>query len=214
MKLNSLVFGTLFALSLPTISMAQFSQSCDNYPVAEGSDLQIDPATGNPSKIMFTAMAGVDFDDVSDIKLATDTATIEAKAGIAKFIKEEVNSDQGINNAINKSSTMTGGQKQAVKEETTTALKNLSNNASAVLRGVVVLAGCYTKGKLVKVTVGLKPESIAAAASMAGAIGSSPASTSQPQQQNTPQQNTGMPAQTTPLNGMNGFNNSSRVKNF
>ena len=213
MKLKLLAIATLFSLSAPSIALAQlFSQSCDSYPITDGSDLQVD-SSGNPNKIMFTATANVDFDDVSDIKLATDTATIEAKAGIAKFLKEDVNSEQAINNAINKSSTMTGNQKQVVKTETTTALKNLSNNASAVLRGVVVLGGCYTKGKLVRVTVGLKPETIAAAGKLAGAIGGAPTQSS-PQSQQNPVKPTPMTPQSSPLNNMDSYSNSSRIKNF
>ena len=41
-------------------------------------------------------------------------------------------------------------------------------SSQALLRGVITLGDCYTKGTEVRVTVGVKPESINAAEGLAG----------------------------------------------
>jgi hypothetical protein len=155
----------------------------------------------------------VTFDDIDAINDAKDEATLEAKSGIAKFLNEDIKSDESINKAITSSTTMTGQQKQAMRTETTNKLKNLSSSSGALLRGVVVLGDCYTKGKEVRVTVGLKPETIAAAGNLAGQMGGSPAGGQAPQ---APQgaQPPAPQMQSQPLNGMNNSNNSNRVRNF
>jgi len=210
MSLKLVGLSCVIAASLLSPAYAQFfSESCNNYP-QDGQDVQGDSPAN--FKIMYTASAGVDFDDTSDVKLATDTATLEAKAGIARFLNEAVAVEQAIDNAINKSSTMSGNEKQVVKTETTRALKNLSSSSSAMLRGVVVLGGCYTKAKLVRVTVGIKPETIATAGAISSSMGNPGGGQQAPRPSATPAGPPPTPSQ--PLNGVDGYSNTTRLKNF
>ena len=57
-----------------------------------------------------------------------------------------------------------------------TIVCSLRNSTVALLRGVVTLGSCYTPGEYVRVTVGIKPETIAQARKMSGQINRSPGS--------------------------------------
>lgn len=210
LKKSVFIFAIFSSLSIGSISHAQGSRGCEAYPNGRGMDFQND-ANGN-FRIMYTASVGITFDDVDAINDAKDEATLEAKAGIAKFLNDDIKSDEAINKAVSNSSSMSGQQKQAIRTETTTRLKNLSSSASALLRGVVVLGDCYTKGKEVRVTVGLKPETINAAGNVAGQMGGG-ASGSAPAQSQGAQPSSAQ-IQSQPLNSMNSSNNSGRVRNF
>jgi hypothetical protein len=90
-----------------------------------------------------------------------------------KLFTEVIQTDEGLDKFIKESKTMSGAGKQIVRNETKVRITSLRNSSNALLRGVVTLGGCYDKGREVRVTVGIKPETVAAAERMVGIIGSS-----------------------------------------
>ena len=64
---------------------------------------------------------------------------------------------------------LSGAGKQNVRTEAITRTKLLRNHSQALLRGVITIGDCYTKGTEVRVTVGMKPETVKAAEGLAGA---------------------------------------------
>jgi len=165
------VLGVIF-LAEPSNS---FAGSCKDYPFSVG-EISFQETPKGP-KILSTGAASVDFDDVDEVLDATMEATMEAKASISKFFSEQIQSDQKIDTSATKKIKIVKGsgpaQKMASKEKVKTTLKILSNQSSALLRGVQTLASCYTKGKIVMVSVGLKPETIAGAEAATKLIGDS-----------------------------------------
>lgn len=161
MKLISIIFAMVFCLPV----YAQLS--CVNYPYDEGINIQ--DAQGGV-RILATGQASVEMDDVGSIKDAREEATLEAKAIIAKFLTEEIRSTSQIDKLANESKQVDGKSAQINRAEMITRLKSLRNSAQALLRGVVPLGSCYTKGREVRVTVGLMPETIRAAEGVAGEI--------------------------------------------
>jgi hypothetical protein len=160
--------------------LISFSWAISNYAVAEGCDdspflageITYQETPAGP-KILAPGVASVDFDDSDEVIDATMEATMEAKAAISKFFSETIQSDSSIETATLKTVKIVGDQKTATKEKVKLTLKSLSSHSAALLRGVVKLAECYTKGDRVMVSVGLKPETIAAAEAATGAIGAS-----------------------------------------
>lgn len=75
---------------------------------------------------------------------------------------------------------MSGAGKENQREEVINRVKSLRNSSKSLLRGVVPLADCYTKGQIVRVSVGLKPETIKSAGNLAGGISKSVGSTPTP----------------------------------
>lgn len=153
-------------------SLASYANAagCDDYPYTSG--INAEDVQGGV-KIIATASVGVSFNDVDAVNDARDEATISAKALIARFFQEGVASDETVNRAVNETVSMQGASKSVARTETINRVKQLRNFSSALLRGVVPLGDCYTAGKEMRVSVGLKPETIATAGAAAQAIGQS-----------------------------------------
>ena len=205
---------TLAVLALPMIA---HGAGCEDYPYSDGMNPPEDVAGG--TKIMATASASVSFDDADSVRDAKDEATLLAKAVLAKFMTEGIKSDEEINRVVNETKSKTGAGEANVKKELVERFKTLRNSSQALIRGVVPLGDCYTKGKEVRVTVGIKPQTINAAGNLAGSITDSVAS------QPTPTSGamaaaTAAPtpapsgAVRTPSQGVDSHSNTERLKNF
>ena len=121
-------------------------------------------------KIKAFGRASVDFDDMDDIQDAEMEATLLAKALIVKFIKENLSTEEGVTREAQAIIKKEGTSKTVKKETAKGYLRDLHNKAEHVLRGVVPIANCYTKGKYVIVAVGIKPETVAVAQEAAATI--------------------------------------------
>lgn len=211
MMKNVVAFSCFLLMS----GMALSQESCAKYPFDEG--INVEDVQGG-TKILATAQVAVTMDDIDSIKDAREEATIEAKAMISKFLTEDIKSDSKIDKIVNESKQADGQNVQVLRKELITRVKSIRNSSQALLRGVVTLGSCYSKGREFRVTVGLKPETIKSAENIAGGIGRSVASqptvqsgrpTSGVPQSNQPQQ--GVPQ---PLRGSDGHSSTERILKF
>lgn len=164
---SKLTFTALcIALSIP----AAASEGCASYPYTEGLNVE---AVEGGTKILATGSATVSFDDVDSIKDARIEAEMEAKALISKFMQEGIQSDTTITKVIQESKSTTAEGRRADRQELIKRVQAMRSTTQSLLRGVVPLSSCYTKGREVRVSVGIKPETIRAAGAMAGSISSS-----------------------------------------
>jgi len=163
-------FGITTIISILTAGYI-FGAGCEDYPFSPG-DIS---ATATPKgvKILATAAVAVDFDDQDEVLDALMEAELEAKILISKFFSESVKSEQSVETSAMKKIKFSGKTKTAEKEKIKKTLKKISSKSQALLRGVVKLASCYEPGQKVLVSVGLKPENIAAAEKATGAIAES-----------------------------------------
>lgn len=211
MKLMVTIFLAVFSFPI----FAQ--QSCANYPYDEGIDIQ--DAQGG-IRILATGQVSVGMDDIDSIKDAREEATIEAKAIIAKFLSEEIRSDSQIDKLVNESRQADGKSVQVNRIEMITRVKSLRNSAQALLRGVIPLGSCYTKAREVRVTVGLKPETIRAAERVAGEVSASLSNQQTPQAGQASRQASQAPSGGSApipqqgLRGMDGHSDTDRIKKF
>lgn len=210
----------IFAFAFLILPITAYSAGCDDYPYSDG--INVEDVSGG-TKILATASASVSFDDIDAIRDAKDEATLLAKAAISKFINEDISSDESINKAVNETKSMQGDNKENTRNEVIQRVKSLRNSSQALLRGVVVLGDCYTKSKEVRVSVGLKPETIQSAGTVAGGISKSTASnpstqtaapTQTPQSSATQPNGANLGLSKTPLEGMESHSNAERLKNF
>lgn len=213
------MLGKITAVSvLMSITFSVSAQmSCADYPYSDG--INVEEVEGG-TKILATASASVSFDDIDSIKDAREEAEMEAKAAISKFLTEDIKTDSNITKVVNESKSTNGEQSERTRTELIERVKRLSNSSQALLRGVVPLGDCYTKGREVRVSVGMKPETIRAAEKTAGAISNSIAAQPTPTAGNT---NPSGPSQgiapqgsggSQPLRSMDGYSNTDRLKNF
>lgn len=123
-----------------------------------------------------------DFDDPDDLLDAQKEGTLKAKAAIAKFMKEDLSTEEGLSEASKKVKTSesdgenqnTSISKTSVKE----SLAKIHNSAAALLKGVVVLKtqkvpDSGTKG-VVRVQVGVSSKTLEAVSRAVEGIGSTP----------------------------------------
>lgn len=141
--------------------------SCDAYPEGIGATVVDTPAG---IKIISTAEASVPIDDRDLYMDGLAEATIEAKAKISSFMNETISRDCKINKKSVSDIKITAEGKSVDVAKVKETICSLGASTSSLLRGVVTLGSCYTPGQLVRVTVGIKPESTAQSQRMSGQI--------------------------------------------
>jgi hypothetical protein len=134
--------------------------------------LNIEAVEGG-TKILATGSASVSFDDVDSTKDARIDAEMESKAFIAKFMQEGIQRDTTITKVVQESKSTTAEGRRAGWHEVIKRVQTMRSSSQALLRGVVPLSSCCTQRRELQVSVGITPETIRAAGSMAGAISSS-----------------------------------------
>ena len=133
---------------------------------------------------IFSRGSGVyDFDDPSELASARTEATLNAKANLAKFIREKVSVEEGITDVVQKTKTLQGnGQVQtkvASTEEVKTMAKTITTSAEELLQGVITLReqkapGSGTGGQI-QVTVGVSSKTLEAVRRLTGQPAPNPA---------------------------------------
>ena len=117
-------------------------------------------------KIVTTAQASVLADDADLVDMALEEAEAKARVAVQQFIKTEIDSRKDFSDsAVTNITTNPEGKKFDI-EQTKSQLKEMSLAAAGLQRGVINLGSCYTPGKVVRVTVGVKPETVLAAGNM------------------------------------------------
>lgn len=209
---------TATAVLLSLGATAVLAEGCDNFPTV-GMDI----SRLAENRLTSTASAPVDFDDVEAVNDARLEAELAAKAAIAKFLNESIDTDQKIEQITKQQSSQNSANpqaKQASVERIKTTLKQLHSNAQAVLRGVVVLGTCYTPGREVRVTVGFKPETLQSATNMQNSINQSmqaaPSTGAAPRQTQggATATQSNMPSGSMPAQNVPGFSDRSQIDQF
>lgn len=205
--MRAVSWAVLFSsIAFSVASHAQREPSCRDYPL-KGATKDVEQ-TPSGFKIVATGDATVNFDDVAVVRDAREEAELEAKAIISKFLSEGIRSDSEVERTVRESVSMQGEAKTATRNEAIKRIKTLRNSSQALLRGVQVLGGCYTPGKEVRVTVGLKPETIAAAEAIAGQVSGSSS------RQGTPGAASASQPAPSGLNRKDGYSDTERLKKF
>lgn len=138
---------------------------CEAYPY-QPDDTIIQFGEAGQFKIVTTGAASVDFDDVSSVQESRREAELIARRTLAEYINQQVSSEDKIERQIDSARSLVKGEDgssgtTAQRQEVETQLSKINARADALLRGVVVLGSCYTKGHEVRVTIGIKSETVA-----------------------------------------------------
>ncbi len=139
------------------ISFSAVADTCDDFLYTEGLSIE---QVGDGLKIVSTASVSVSYDDVDTLQDARKEAALAAKAEISKFFGEKIHIDEQIIKTIEESKLLNSSGKSADRNEVIKRIKTLQNSSSSLLKGVQNLGDCYTPDTEVRVSVGLKPETI------------------------------------------------------
>ena len=186
------------------LSQAAFAEDCSDYPYSKGVNVVL---VDDGTKILSTAMTSVLFDDMDLYVDALEEAELEAKASISKFLEEEVakscTTDKSIISLVNISNQDGVALKTADATKVKSTLCRMSSNTQSVLRGAVVIGSCYTPGEQVRVTVGIKPETAAAAKELSNSMEKSNNSSDSSEQTNG-----------STLTSVDGYSNTDQLSEF
>ena len=169
-KFLTLIGGITGFFVFPMSALA----SCVDYPYKKIGATFI-PLENDAVKVISTYKVGVNFDDTDEVVDALFEGRAEAKVLIADLMTTEIAKDcQRNRNKISRkllSKDPTGNESVQVNDEVIKEkICNLIESTSAVLKGVTDVGQCYEPGKHVYVTIGIKPETIAAASELSNSM--------------------------------------------
>ena len=169
-KFLTLIGGITGFFVFPMSALA----SCGDYPYKKIGATFI-PLENDAVKVISTYKVGVNFDDTDEVVDALAEGRAEAKVLIADLMTTEIAKDcQRNSNKISRkllSKDPTGNESVQVNDEVIKEkICSLIESTSAVLKGVTDVGQCYEPGKHVYVTIGIKPETIAAASELSNSM--------------------------------------------
>ena len=112
----------------------------------EGEQVYEEPVTGakifahNGKIVGFKANGEAElvFGDRKDIRLATNKAILRAKASLAKFMNERLQTKETNEEIVKTMSKVGGDETSAQRSSIETQIEQISNSADAILKGVVI----------------------------------------------------------------------------
>ena len=161
---NSVLGKSILISLLGLCCVSASAGACSNYPYKVGVSLE---ALAAGIQIISTASVVPFASDAVSVKDAFDEATLEAKAIISKFIKEDISSSETLNKSVSEIIVLQDGDSSKQRKVTRDKIQRLQNSSSALLKGVVILGDCYSLGREVRVSVGIHPDTIANAERLA-----------------------------------------------
>jgi hypothetical protein len=161
----------------------EYQEYADNQQVQQveykepttGVEIIFSPNSSNWDKIMANGESELLFGDRRDIRQATSKAMMRAKAEIAKFLKEKINTSETIEEITKTlSDAKSSGEQKSMsfnRKTVETMTSKISNSANAILKGVVILEqNVNQREKYVSVKVGMSRKTMKTADSMSNAI--------------------------------------------
>ena len=159
------IYFVIFSIFLGQAVFA--ADDCSNYPQTKGINVML---VDEGTKILSTAIATVPYDDVELYLDALEEGEREAKASISSVLEENISKLCSSDTASMQNIKIVAEEKSVDYEKIKTSLCSINTVTESVLRGALVIGHCYTPGKLVMVTVGIKPETIAAAEELSNSM--------------------------------------------
>lgn len=161
------------------VSAAAWGAGADLAQAPDGVAVLLQPNGG--FQITSVGTGAYDLDDPDDVLAAQKEAVLKAKTAIAKFLKEDLATSEGMDQNASKVKRVTSdGVNQSVKVDKTTVkttFESIHNSSSALLTGVVVLKSAKVPGSgssgTYRVMVGVSSKTTVVAAAAANGIAGS-----------------------------------------
>ena len=193
------IYFVIFSIFLGQAVFA--ADDCSNYPQTKGINVLL---VEGGTKILSTGIATVPFDDVELYLDALDDAEREAKSAISSVLEENISQLCSSDTASMQNIKIVAEEKSVDYEKIKTSLCSIKSVTESVLRGAVVIGHCYTPGKLVMLTVGIKPETITAAEKLSDSMENSTNSSD----------STGQTSNDNNLTSVEGYSNTDKLSDF
>ncbi len=164
-KLLTLVgLSTISSFLIPSNLNAE-SQGCAGFSAPSETKFI---ARGNGLfTFIVTEEAAVRKDDSKQRTRALKVAQLRGKKSISTFIKENIESKESFDEQSVEKSVENPDGVEWEAENVINIFESISSSSANVIRGIIPLGSCYEPGKFVRVTMGIKPETIQAAGNAA-----------------------------------------------
>lgn len=209
---NSILKTAAFLGLVSVSSIVLAGGSCNEYPNMDTSGIEFDAEGNGKWKIIQTGEASVSVDDASVVKDAKTEATLKAKSALAHYLNEELKDETVFNEVVKDASKIQQGQKSVDVERIKATVTSIKNSSQQLLKGVVILGDCYTKNTEVRVTVGVKSDTVKIADTVAKDMKSN--NTTNEKSANGTSPTTQSPNSTGGMQGVESFSNTTRLQNF
>ena len=193
------IYFVIFSIFLGQAVFA--AGDCSDYPQTKGINVLL---VEGGTKILSTAIATVPYDDVELYLDALEEGEREAKASISSVLEENISKLCSSDTASMQNIKIVAEEKSVDYEKIKTSLCSIKSVTESVLRGAVVIGHCYTPGKLVMLTVGIKPETITAAEKLSDSMENSTNSSD----------STGQTSNDNNLTSVEGYSNTDKLSDF
>jgi uncharacterized protein YcfJ len=158
------IYFVIFSILLGQVA---FAEDCSDYPLTKGINIIL---VDGGTKILSTAIETLKQYDAESRLEAIFMAEKEAKAEISFFLEDHISKSCSSNTETITNFKINGEEKSVDYEKVKTKLCKLSSHTQSLIRGAVVIGDCWTPGKLVMVTVGIKPETIVSAEELSNSM--------------------------------------------
>jgi hypothetical protein len=121
------------------------------------------PKADGTFSLQMTQEASVRADSQSQKNRALKIAQLRAEQSVSKWIKQELEGKESFSTeAVEEAVENADGVDWKV-EEAQTFIESVASSSKNLISGIIPIGSCYEPGKYVRVTVGIKPETMAAA---------------------------------------------------
>ena len=172
MKKLKLISMLVFSVSLSFLTgqTVKAEGSCSDYPYVAMETKFVPKGNGNFS-LQVTQQQAVRADSMTQMQRSLKIAQLRGEQAISKFIKQEIEGKDSFNlESVDNMVENADGQDWST-EEATELFENIASSSKNLIRGILPIGSCYEPGKFVRVTVGIKPETIAAAGNVEASSG-------------------------------------------
>ena len=165
--ISMLVFSASLSFFTPQNVKAE---GCSDYPFV-ASESKFIPKGDGLFSLQTTQEQFVRADSNSQVQRARKIAELRGKKAVSDFVMQKIaGQDSFDNKSIEDAVENPEGVDWSI-EEAGELFESISSSSENLIRGIITIGSCYEPGKHVLVTVGIKPETIAAAGNVEASSG-------------------------------------------
>ena len=173
------LWSLFYTFLLATSSIAAEAENITYEPTNTAVYWELLPDGSDWNKIYSTGEADLKFGDNRDVRMAKKKAVLRAKAELSKFFKEQISTEETLEDITKECLNATSGDKRITEENirktVVTTIERIKNQSGAILKGVLLLETNVDRDKkLVLVKVGISRNSIDIANSVQAEINRKP----------------------------------------
>ena len=163
---SKIISAIVLSTAITTISPLKLNAEggCSNYPF-NPMGTKFEAREDGKFTLMVTMDQGVRADDNNLRMRAQKIALMRGKKEISDFVKQKIAGKDSFSSEFVEDSVTGPEGVEWSSEDATSLMEEISTSSENVIRGIIPLNSCYEPGKYVRVTVGIKPETMQAAGS-------------------------------------------------